>query len=63
MVKRFINYLKEVIIEIRKIDWPSKQTVKEQTKGVIALSLIVAGIISIYDYTLAEVLKFIVTLK
>jgi len=63
MVNKFIDYLKQVKLEIGKIEWPSKEVIKEQTKGVIALSLVVAGIISIYDYTLSELLKFIVNLK
>ncbi len=49
MIKRLIDYVKSVYIEMRKVTWPTRNELVSSTVVVIALSVIVAVIIFIMD--------------
>jgi len=58
-MNKFINYIKEVKIEIGKVDWPSKEKALNQTKVVVAMSIAVGAFLTISDYVLSEGAKFL----
>ena len=60
IIKSIVNYLKEVKAEIKKVSWPSKATVKDNTQVVIIFSAIFGSIIFGMDYSLNELIKFLV---
>lgn len=49
MIKKFIQFLKEVRQEMKYVSWPSKVDLKEGTTVVIVMSAIVAVFLSIVD--------------
>jgi preprotein translocase subunit SecE len=49
VIKRLIDYVKSVYIEMRKVTWPTRNELVSSTVVVIALSVIVAVIIFIMD--------------
>ena len=60
IIKSIVNYLKEVKAEIKKVSWPSKAIVKDNTQVVIIFSAIFGAIIFGMDYSLNELIKFLV---
>ena len=59
IINKIISYLKEVYAEMKRVDWPDKQTVYNSTKIVVVISLVLAGILAIIDTGLTEGLKYL----
>lgn len=47
---KFSNYIKESIIEIKKVTWPTKKETYRYSFLVIAISLLVAIVLGGFDY-------------
>jgi preprotein translocase subunit SecE len=58
MVK-YINFLKEVFEELKKVTWPSKNLVKTATIAVIVLTLIMALYLWSLDILFTKIIAFI----
>ncbi len=60
LINRIINYLKEVKVEIKKVNMPTKQETIKYTLIVIGLSLVVAiflgGLDFLFTYLVSEFL-------
>jgi len=59
IINKIISYLKEVYAEMKRVDWPDKQTVYNSTKIVVVISLVLAGILAIIDTGLTEGLRYL----
>lgn len=53
---KFITFLKEVRLEMKKVNWPTKQETTRFTLIVIAMSAAVAIYLGFLDFALREVL-------
>jgi len=60
-VKKIVNYLKEVQIELSKVTWPKRDQVIRLTLIVFAISAIVAGYIGGLDYIFTKLIGFIIS--
>ncbi|MBW2963620.1 preprotein translocase subunit SecE [Candidatus Woesearchaeota archaeon] len=49
-VKRLIQYIKDSIIELKKVTWPTKKETTNYTLLVIGISLAIAAFIGIIDF-------------
>jgi preprotein translocase subunit SecE len=58
MVK-YLNFLKEVFEELKKVTWPSKDLVKTATIAVIVLTLIMALYLWSLDILFTKIIAFI----
>jgi preprotein translocase subunit SecE len=58
MVK-YLNFLKEVFEELKKVTWPSKNLVKTATIAVIVLTLIMALYLWGLDILFTKIIAFI----
>jgi preprotein translocase subunit SecE len=58
MVK-YLNFLKEVFEELKKVTWPSKNLVKTATIAVIVLTLIMALYLWGLDMLFTKIIAFI----
>jgi preprotein translocase subunit SecE len=58
MVK-YLNFLKEVFEELKKVAWPSKNLVKTATIAVIVLTLIMALYLWSLDILFTKIIAFI----
>ncbi|MBF0433054.1 MAG: preprotein translocase subunit SecE [Fibrobacteria bacterium] len=56
-MKRFQNYIKDVIIELKKVTWPTWDELKGATWAVIIFSIICSLYVFCVDYVLMEVIK------
>ncbi len=59
MFEKFQKFFKEVIAELRKVTWPTKQELIGSTIVTIVVSLVVAVFIGIVDRILAMIVQAI----
>jgi len=61
MINKLINFLKEVRVEIKKVNWPTRQQTLKYTLIVVGSSLVVAAFLGSLDFIFKNLLdKFIV---
>jgi len=59
-INKFIVYIKEAKIELKKDIWPSKDEVTKHTLIVIGVSLGVALFLGIFDYAFFIILEKVI---
>lgn len=59
MLEKFINYFKDTRLEMKKVNWPTRQQTLRYTAVVIAVSLGVAAVLGAFDYIFASILQLI----
>ncbi|MBU4369718.1 preprotein translocase subunit SecE [Patescibacteria group bacterium] len=60
MLNKLTNYIKNSIIELKKVSWPTKQEAIRHTLLVIAISLVVAAFLGIVDFILTKALQLVI---
>lgn len=60
MFRKLTNYIKNSVIELKKVSWPSKKQTVRHTLLVIAISLVVAAFLGIIDFLLTKVLQLVI---
>jgi len=60
MFKKLSNYIKNSIIELKKVSWPTKQQAIRSTLLVITISLVVAAFLGIVDFILTKALQLVI---
>ncbi len=58
-MKKLIRYLKETRMELKKVVWPSRDTVISSTKVVLVSTLIFAVVLGLVDFLLLQGLYLI----
>ena len=56
----FIDYIKGSRLELKKVNWPTRQDTIRFTVIVIALSLVVAAFLGALDFVFAALLRLII---
>jgi len=59
MFQNIVNYFKDTRVEMKKVNWPTRQQTIRYTIVVIAVSLGVAAILGAFDYIFATILQLI----
>jgi preprotein translocase subunit SecE len=59
-MNKLTNYLKESVLEMKKVTWPTKKETYNYTLLVIGISLGVAIFLGILDYIFAQGFQFII---
>jgi preprotein translocase subunit SecE len=59
MIKKIIQFLKDVKIELKKVSWPTFDELRGSTYVVLSLSIIVAVFLFIVDLILTRVLNIV----
>ncbi|MEW6507485.1 MAG: preprotein translocase subunit SecE [Bacteroidota bacterium] len=57
MKEKIINFVNDVVKEMKKVTWPTKEELKESTSIVIVVCLILAAFTYIIDMTVSQILK------
>lgn len=57
MKEKIINFVNDVVKEMKKVTWPTKDELKESTSVVIAVCLILAVFTYIIDMAITNVIK------
>jgi preprotein translocase subunit SecE len=58
-MKRFQNYIKDVIAELRKVTWPTREELKGSTITVIVFSIMCTLYVFSVDFVLGRLVSFI----
>jgi preprotein translocase SecE subunit len=61
MFGKIKQFFVEVFVELRKVSWPGSVEVSGSTVVVIVMTLILVGVIFIWDKVLETLLQFIIT--
>ncbi len=57
MKEKIINFFNDVVKEMKKVTWPTKEELKESTVIVIIVCLILAAFTYVVDLGITEVFK------
>ncbi len=57
MKEKIINFFNDVVKEMKKVTWPTKEELKESTTIVIVVCLIIAAFTYVIDMTISEILQ------
>lgn len=60
MFSKLTNYLKDVKLEMRKVEWPTRAQWVRHTIMVIVITLVVALILSAFDFIFTGILRNII---
>jgi len=60
-VNKVINFIKQSIDELKKIQWPSRKETARLTAYVIGVSIAAGLLITLFDYLFKLLLTFILT--
>jgi preprotein translocase subunit SecE len=58
-MRRFQNYIRDVISELKKVTWPTKDELKGSTATVIVFSIISALYVFGVDLVLGKLVQFV----
>jgi preprotein translocase subunit SecE len=58
-MKRFQNYIRDVIAELRKVTWPTREELKGSTITVVIFSLMCSVYVFLVDYVLGQLVHLI----
>jgi preprotein translocase subunit SecE len=59
MKEKILNFFKDVVKEMDKVTWPSREELMEQTKIVIIVTLLIAVFAWVVDFSVSQVLRAI----
>jgi len=60
MVNRTVgNFLDEVVMELRKVTWPSREDVVKSTIVVLGCVLFASGVLAIFDIAFGKVISYL----
>lgn len=57
------NFANDLLAELKKVSWPSRQETIRLTTVVILISLIIGGYIGIIDVLLTKALEFVTKIR
>ncbi|MEG8946787.1 preprotein translocase subunit SecE [Rosettibacter firmus] len=57
MKEKIINFVNDVVKEMKKVTWPSKDELKESTAIVIVVCLILALFTYVIDMSISQIFK------
>jgi preprotein translocase subunit SecE len=58
-MRRFQNYIRDVIAELKKVTWPTKEELQGSTATVIVFSIISALFVFGVDLVLGKLVQFV----
>ena len=57
MKEKIVNFVNDVVKEMKKVTWPSREELKESTAIVIVVCLIIAAFTFLIDYAITQIFK------
>ena len=57
MKEKIINFVNDVVKEMKKVTWPTKEELKESTTIVIVVCLILAAFTYVVDMSVSQIMK------
>ena len=60
---KLIKYFRDTAAELKQVSWPTQHQAMLYTALVIAISIVVAIYIGLFDYAFSKVIKFVTNLS
>jgi len=60
MIEKITTFLKEVKMEIKKVNWPTRQETLKYTLIVVVVSVVVAAFLGGLDFIFAKLLEMFI---
>lgn len=60
MFKKFTTYIKNSLVELKKVSWPTEKQTINNTLLVVGISLAVAIFLGLIDFLLTKILQLII---
>ena len=57
MKEKIINFFKDVVKEMKKVTWPTREELKESTTIVIVVCIIIAAFTYLIDMSISQIFK------
>ncbi len=57
MIDKLINFVTDVVREMKKVTWPTKEELRESTRVVVVVCLIISAFVYVVDLVVSEALK------
>ena len=61
MFKRLRKFIKDILSEFRKVQWPTREATLKSTRVVLSVSLVIAVYLGIADLGLANLMKQLIS--
>ena len=61
MMKKIVDYIKEVIAEAKHVTWPTRKQTMFFTIAVLAVSILIAYYLGLLDFLFGQGLKILLT--
>jgi preprotein translocase subunit SecE len=61
MFKRLRKFIKDILSEFRKVQWPTREATLKSTGVVLSVSLVIAVYLGIADLGLANLMKQLIS--
>lgn len=58
-MKRFQNYIRDVITEMKKVTWPTRDELKGSTITVVIFSLVSTVFVFLVDFVLGKLVQLV----
>ena len=58
-MKKFVRYLKECRLEMKKVAWPNRATIVSSTKLVIITTIVFAVLLGLADFLLLKAVSLL----
>lgn len=58
MRQKIVNYYREVVSEMSKVSWPSRDELKRSTIVVLIVTIIFAVFIGSFDWVLSQIVQW-----
>ena len=59
MYQRIVTFYREVVVEMRKVSWPSYDELKASTIVVLIVTLIFAVFTGMFDWFLSQIVRWL----
>ena len=59
MISKIKNFTSEVVKEMKKVSWPSKEQLRESSMVVVITTLILTTLVYMIDWVVSHLIKFI----
>lgn len=59
MVAKIKNFVQDVVSEMKKVSWPTREQLRESTGVVVIVTAIITGFVFLIDTLVSELIKLI----
>ncbi len=59
MKEKIVNFVNDVVKEMRKVTWPTREELKESTMIVAVATVLFAAFVAASDYIITMVINFV----